>query len=95
MTAFLPIGWAGLAVLCAVGFGVVAESFEPEAVASTLNGLTVEDIRNMRKIARVYLRGAELDRTALRARDSGPTWGGRCACGVALDQPVGGGERAL
>jgi imidazolonepropionase-like amidohydrolase len=33
-----------------------------------LDANPLEDIRNMRKIASVYLRGAEVDRTALRAR---------------------------
>ena len=33
------------------GFGVVSESFEPEAVASTLNSLTIEDIHKMREAA--------------------------------------------
>ena len=33
-----------------------------------LDANPLDDIRNMRRIARVYLRGAELDRAALRAR---------------------------
>ena len=32
-----------------------------------LDANPLDDIRNMRKIAKVYLRGAELDRAALRA----------------------------
>ena len=39
-----------------------------------LDANPLDDIRNTRKISRVYLRGDEIDRTAMRAR-----WETQCA----------------